>query len=257
MGIGAQPRNHGVTIIVPCYNEVLRLNAQAFVEFVHGNHGVGFLFVDDGSSDGTRELLRTLETQYPDHFRLLALKHNVGKAEAVRQGVLHLGPSSSAYVGYWDADLATPLNEIPNLLAAFHRHPNAIVAMGTRVRLLGSAIERSWVRHYCGRVFATLASLAIGVPVYDTQCGAKLLKSNTTTLQAFQTPFRGRWSFDVEMIMRLISLQQATGSCREHDVGIVEVPLARWADVRGSKLRLGGGIAALWDLVVLWWRRER
>lgn len=252
----SQTRSQRVTLVVPCYNEARRLDVRAFVDFVH-EHDVGFLFVDDGSADETRELLVWLVSQDPTHFQLLGLDRNGGKAEAVRQGVLHLADAQGGFVGYWDADLATPLNEVGNLLAAFRRHPDAILAMGTRVRLLGSAIERSWVRHYCGRVFATLASLAIGVAVYDTQCGAKVLKLNATTLQAFRTPFRGRWSFDVEMIMRLIALQRAGGRHEGSDIGIVEVPLARWADVGGSKLRLSDGVAAVWDLAVLWWRRMR
>src|SRR5439155_749418 len=73
-------------------------------------------------------------------------------------------------IGYVDADLSTPVPEVLRLLAEMERR-HAVVVMGARVALLGTAIARRAHRHYLGRLFATAASLVLGVRVYDTQCG--------------------------------------------------------------------------------------
>ena len=94
--------------------------------------------------------------------------------------------------------------------------------------LLGHRIERSWARHYLGRLFATASSQVLGLPVYDTQCGAKVFRDGPALRAALATPFTSRWAFDVELLGRL-----GTGADRR----FLEVPLERWHDVGGSKLR--------------------
>src|SRR5204862_482251 len=74
-------------------------------------------------------------------------------------------------VGYVDADLSTPVAEVARLLDEMEQRGVAVV-MGARVALLGTAIQRRALRHYLGRLFATAASIILGLPVYDTQCGA-------------------------------------------------------------------------------------
>lgn len=75
-------------VVVPCYNEEERLDAGAFESFARARPDVTFLFVDDGSRDGTHDLLQRIVQRHPGHFALLALDQNRGKAEAVRQGLL-------------------------------------------------------------------------------------------------------------------------------------------------------------------------
>src|SRR6185436_46155 len=75
------------TIVIPCYNEAGRLDREAFSRFASCND-VDFLFVDDGSTDDTRQTLNALTESLPDRIKVLALQRNVGKAEAVHRGLL-------------------------------------------------------------------------------------------------------------------------------------------------------------------------
>ena len=226
------------TVVVPCFNEAERLPAAAFADFAEASPAVDFLFVNDGSTDRTENILRELEERDPARFQVRSLGFNRGKAEAVREGIRAALASQPGprYVGFWDADLATPLAAIPRLVAVLDERPEVQMVFGARVKLLGRAIERSGLRHYPGRVFATLVSLLLGLPIYDSQCGAKLFRVGDELPALFEEPFVTRWIFDVEILMRFLRARQAAG---ESDVesGIYEYPLDEWKDVAGSKLR--------------------
>lgn len=240
-----------VAVVIPCYNEAERLPVEAIVEFLRSHSSVTFVLVNDGSSDKTEDVLRDLSAQFPGQMTVVSLEKNQGKAEAVRQGVLAAISQSPQFVGYWDADLATPLLEIDRFRSILAERPQLILAMGSRVRLLGRRIERSAARHYLGRVFATCASLALAIPVYDTQCGAKLFRVTPETRRIFDVPFRSRWIFDVELLARLRQALSGT----ELDDRICEIPLESWRDVRGSKLRPWHALSAAWQLLGIWLRR--
>jgi hypothetical protein len=112
--------------------------------------------------------------------------------------------------------------------------------------MLGYQIDRSAVRHYLGRVFATAASLILRARVYDTQCGAKLFRAGPALSEALSAPFLSRWAFDVELLGRLLIGTAAVAPLPI--AAIVEVPLAIWRDVAGSKLGLAGMVRTLRDL---------
>ena len=153
-----------------------------------------------------------------------------------------------AFAGYWDADLATPLDAIAEFLTAFDRRPEVDIVIGSRVKLLGRDIHRSPFRHYSGRVFATAASMALGISVYDTQCGAKIFRVTDRTRRVFRDPFMSKWIFDVEILSRYVA---EVGTDRA-DERIYELPLARWTGVAGSKLKPWHAVRAIWDLSVIW-----
>lgn len=223
-----------VLLVVPCFNEERRLAAHAYRAFAARHPDVGFLFVDDGSQDGTAKVLDAMCGELGGGSEVLRLARNSGKAEAVRLGILHALERSPEHVGYWDADLATPLDELPNLMAALDAHPDAVLASGARVRLLGTAIERLPARHYLGRLFATAASLLLRAPVYDTQCGAKLFRTRAGIRELFREPFSTDWLFDLEILARL---KRLGGTPTDLGRVVREVPLRSWQDVAGSKLR--------------------
>ena len=223
-------------VVVPCYNEARRLDASAFIDALEGDPALGFVMVDDGSNDETASVLEALRARSPERIAVVNLKQNVGKAEAVRRGILRAFELGAAITGYWDADLATPLHYIREFEKVLGKDEIVMVA-GSRVRLLGHHIERSPVRHYIGRGFGTLAALALGLPVYDTQCGAKLFKTTAATRSAFEEPFTLRWAFDVELFARLLARESKVG-----DIAVerqcVEFPLEEWRDAPGSKITL-------------------
>jgi len=225
------------TIVIPCYNEARRLDADSFARYVAGSPGVRLLFVDDGSTDDTRAVLEQLIARKPGPMRLLALDHNQGKAEAVRAGFVAAFEADPTYVGFWDADLATPLSDIDRFAALLDERPLAVAVFGSRVNLLGRDVHRNLMRHYIGRVFATMAAFALRLPIYDTQCGAKMFRATDEVRSAFAQPFRSRWIFDVEIVARLRATWPTSrlGSFRK---SLYEYPLMAWHDVAGSKLKL-------------------
>ncbi len=245
-------------IIVPCYNEEQRLNTAAFRAFVSENPSVAFLFVDDGSTDGTRALLGELNCEDGDSFMVLHLERNSGKAEAIRRGMQEASRLEPTLAGYWDADLATPLDAILDFMAHLDAHPEVAMVFGARVKLLGRQIVRRAWRHYFGRIFATLASCSLGIGIYDTQCGAKLFRMSPTIDWLFEQPFCSRWIFDVEVLARFLHKLRADKQGLVDDL-IHEIPLVRWEDVPGSKVRPLDALRAIYELWMIHriWRRKR
>lgn len=229
-------RGPRVTIVVPAYNEAERLDPEAFLQFAAERDWLHFLFVDDGSVDGSRDLFANMERECPAQVRTLGFAENQGKAEAVRRGLLLALEANPDLVGFWDADLATPLGEIDGFVSRFDSDSDLEMVLGSRVRLLGTEIERDPARHYFGRGAATLASAVLGIVVYDTQCGAKLFRVNETLRSIFAEPFLTRWIFDIEILARWLQLR--AGDRRRVARFIREVPVASWRDVSGSRLKL-------------------
>jgi glycosyltransferase involved in cell wall biosynthesis len=222
---------------VPCFNEADRLKAGEFVKASKGLPDLHFIFVDDGSTDRTADLLEALCRENPDRLHQVRLERNFGKAEAVRWGFLKAFEMQCRIIGFWDADLAAPLEAVGELCGLLDNDPKVEIVLGSRVRLMGRHIQRRPLRHYLGRLLATAVSLILRQPVYDTQCGAKVFRNTEDLREVFAEPFRSRWIFDVEILARFIRIGRRRGdeilkrSC-------VEYPLRRWSDVRGSKIRL-------------------
>ena len=181
-------------IIVPCFNEAARLRGDAFEGFAGEHPDIRFVFVDDGSTDDTLRVLQDLEARCPDVGIVVSQPRNRGKAEAVRVGMNRAFSEGATYAGYWDADLATPLDEIPAFVDVLDAHPRVQMLLGSRVKLLGRSIERRAIRHYFGRVAATAISVTLKLPVYDTQCGAKLFRVSPECEALFDAPSRANGS---------------------------------------------------------------
>lgn len=242
-----------VAIVIPCYNERRRLQPSAFESFL-SNSSTHFIFVDDGSTDGTDELIEGIRRGKEDRVDILALKVNQGKGEAVRQGLEFALEKNFAFVGFWDSDLATPLKVIPQFMEVFAKNPKIDIVIGSRVKLLGHDVQRQVIRHYLGRVFATVVSLLLKLPVYDTQCGAKIFRVSANTRELTAQAFKSRWVFDVEVIQRFINM---TGSPSAAAARMYEYPLDCWEDVSGSKVKAVDFFIAFRDVVRICWTYRR
>jgi len=236
------------TVVVPCFDEAHRLPVGRFEAFVQKHPDVGFLLVDDGSRDDTLARLRELSERDPDHFEVLELAVNRGKAEAVRCGVAMAMQTAPRYLGYWDADLATPLEEIPRFVELLETRPQLELVLGARVKLLGRQIERNPLRHALGRAFATAAAAVLELPVHDSQCGAKLFRATPANLALFEEPFLVGWTFDVELLARLVCDRRARGETSAAEV-VYELPVQQWRDVPGSKVRPWDFLHGLFELL--------
>jgi dolichyl-phosphate beta-glucosyltransferase len=234
-------------VVIPCYNEAKRLDLARLSTLTRSGR-LRLLFVNDGSTDGTGRLLATLERS-SSIVEVVNLPRNVGKAEAVRLGLVRGVELEAPIVGYYDADLATPPRELLRLLDRLEMTPHLSVVTAARVALLGRNIVRRATRHYLGRVFATGAALVLRLPVYDTQCGAKFFRVTPAFVAATARPFRSSWSFDVELIGRLLRGTDSAGPVPVS--AFEEVPLLEWHHVPGSKLGAAAMIRAFLDLLVL------
>ncbi|HMF75702.1 MAG TPA: glycosyltransferase [Bryobacteraceae bacterium] len=246
------PLEFPVSLIVPCYNEAKRLDVATFRAFLAQPSGVRLLFVDDGSRDETIATLEQVIAGFEQRAAILRCARNGGKGEAVRLGILKaLAGFRPQVVGFWDADLATPLASVDRLLQVLADQPQIEMVFGARVKLLGRHVERRAVRHYLGRVFATVVSNMLGLSIYDSQCGAKLFRVTPDTQAVFADPFLSKWVFDVEVLARYLTIH-----CKQHGEDprrlehiVYEYPLETWSDVAGSKVRASDFLTALIDMV--------
>jgi len=193
-------------LIIPCYNESLRLPQSDLLAFLDHQDVIDLLLVNDGSTDDTLLVLQRFQSgsKASSRIHVLDLGQNGGKAEAVRRGRLYAYEQLPAYelIGFWDADGAVAWMEALDFRNILIEKPDLLMVMGCRVRRMGARIERTTARHIASRVIATIISNILMLPVYDTQCGAKLLR-RAVIPALFSTPFHSRWLFDVEMIARV------------------------------------------------------
>lgn len=234
-------------IIIPCYNEEKRIDTGEFIQYIKTNPHT-FLFVNDGSTDGTLQVLHQIRQACDDRAMVISVPENGGKAEAVRFGMLQAGADPTYdYLGYLDSDLATPLFEMENMIEYIGANPHYQMVMAIRLKRLGSKVNRSLKRHYLGRVFATLVSTLLGLPTYDTQCGAKIIHRDLAGM-IFREKFVSPWFFDVELLFR-IKKNTGAGFAISH---VYEYPLMVWNEVWGSKLGLKNYLQAPFELLKIW-----
>jgi glycosyltransferase involved in cell wall biosynthesis len=239
----------GATIVVPCGQESGRIDAGAFTRLLSARPGLRLLLVDHGASDGMKRALDALAESSPDRVSVHSVARNLGTGEAVRQGlVAALTRADDDVFGHVDSGLSTPPAEIVRLLDMIARR-HADVVLPSRVAMLGCEIERSPVRHYLGRTFATLASNILRVRVYDTQCAAKFFRRSDALAAALATPFVSQLAFDVELLGRL--LIGAPGVPPLSPERFIEEPLTSWRDRSGYRVRPVSMAIAARDLILI------
>ena len=231
-----------LSLVIPCHNEFKRLRPDAFLEATERWPWLSFCFIDDGSTDATAERLAWLSNVSPSIYAIY-LQENLGKAEAVRTGIRHLCEFSHPdLVGFWDADLATPLYEIPRFIQCFETDEKVKAVIGSRWPHLGADIQRSPGRGFASIAFKMVVRRILKAPVWDTQCGAKIF-SREIADEIFAAPFSTRWIFDIEILSRLGNDRLLTQ--------VQELPVSSWRDVPGSKIGIGSSATILRELWIL------
>jgi glycosyltransferase involved in cell wall biosynthesis len=146
-----------IAIVIRCFGEEARFRPAAFEEFASKHTKVGFVFANDSSTDGTLTLPHDLEPVDAERFAVLDLVHNRGKAEAVRHGMALARQIQPRYVGYWDTDLSTPFEELPQFVKLLDSRPDLLIATGSAS---SRAPPRQWARAGPRRTLGRCASSA-------------------------------------------------------------------------------------------------
>lgn len=228
------------SIVIPAYNEEARIGAtlDEVVRCVGANHwNAEVLVVDDGSTDKTAEIVKSVASQYPV-VRLLSNGTNCGKGYSVRNGMLQAAGEIALFT---DADLSSPIEEAHRLIAAIRE--GADVAIGSRwLDRTRQTIHQPLYRQFFGRCFNLVTRMIMRLPFADTQCGFKAF-----TREAAQTVFQlqriHRWGFDPEILF--IALKRG--------YKVREVPVTWGHDERSRISYLRDGIQMLKELIFIRW----
>ncbi len=232
-----------LSIVVPAYNEERRLPSTLvdMIDYLDsGNRSYEIIVVDDGSVDGTSDVVHKFERIRPQ-VRLIRVPKNYGKGHAVRTGVLN---AHGRVVLFADADGATPIRELERL--------ESQLVTGTEVVIGSRALSSSdtrvttrWYRKYLGRIFNFVVNILILPNIADTQCGFKLFSARAAKY-LFERQSSDGFSFDVEVLY----------IARRAGLAIAEVPI-NWNNVPGSKVNLILDSARMLGDIVLYKVRHR
>jgi len=229
-----------LSIVIPAYNEQARLPRTVLETILWcTSRGLSFelIIVDDGSRDETLALSRLFE-ESDARVRALACPH-LGKGAAVRMGMLN---AKGRFVLFMDADGATPLDEIPKLLAAVEDRYD--VAIGSRVAKRPGEVEvrKPLHRLLIGRIFAALVTVFALDGISDTQCGFKMFRREAAAAIFSRQKLTG-FAFDVEILF----------IARRLSLSIAEIPV-NWVAQPGSKVNLiADSVRMQWDLSRIRW----
>jgi dolichyl-phosphate beta-glucosyltransferase len=211
-----------LSIVIPCYNEEARLprTIEQVEQYLDGKDlSYELILVDDGSSDGTRKVMDAAAERNRS-VRLEALPRNRGKGRALAEGV---AVAKGSEVLVTDADLSTPIEELPKLQAELDR--GAGVAIASRA-VKGSRVEISqpFYRVLMGKAFNLLVQAVLLPGIWDTQCGFKLFRADVAH-EAFAELTTDGFGYDPEVLYR----------AKKRGVRIAEVPVV-WRNSAPTKV---------------------
>jgi dolichyl-phosphate beta-glucosyltransferase len=228
VGMGQMPASGApfISLVIPAYNEALRLEASVralreYLRYARWPHEV--ILVVERSSDGTLDLARRLTTGQAE-FLVLSNEVHRGKGYAVRCGMLRARGDLAFFM---DADLSTPLPEIDGFLAHFEAHPEVDILVGNRQHSCTSILKhQSLLRRKLGQAFNCVLRCIAGVSLRDTQCGFKAFR-RIAREEIFSRQTLDGFAFDVEVLL----LAQRLG------FRWLDLPV-QWTNAEGSKVHL-------------------
>lgn len=227
-----------LSILVPAYNEARRITAtvEKLESFGRGRFDAfEIVVIDDGSSDGTAELVKQ---RFGPPVRVVRRPERGGKGAALRTG---MAEARGAWILFVDADLSIPIEELAKLEAALKGAP---IAIGSK-RAPGSEIDYPAARRFFGSIGQRIVSAFVVSGFHDTQCGFKLFRGDVGK-RLFAAQKLDGFGFDFEVLY----LAKRLG----HEVR--EVPV-RCEHQLGSTVRISSYLRVLREVGTVVWNRLR
>ncbi len=190
-----------LSIVIPAYNEEARLGktlSETFGYLAAQDYTSELIVVDDGSRDRTVEIAKSFLSRSDAKTKLIVLKNpgNCGKGYAVRNGMLH---ASGEIHLFFDADLATPLNQIPKVIQPLLDDQYDVVFGSRALSEAVIEVEQSILRQLRGRGGNLLIRLLTGMDIKDTQCGFKAFRRQVSQ-SVFPLQQMDGFGFDPEIL---------------------------------------------------------
>ena len=219
-----------VHLVIPCYHESARIGAflADLCETLTPLGGVTIRVVEDGSEAAEKQRMEAIiavqRAKTPILREPLFLPENQGKGGAIYSA--WNDEKSADWLAFVDADGSCSAAEVARLIQlARETAPNAAL-FASRIKMLGTTVCRDFRRHVLGRVYATLVSELLDIPVYDSQCGLKLVPRAAFEGISTHLTVHG-FAFDVELMTALL----------DSGCAIREVPIS-WHETPGGKVHL-------------------
>jgi glycosyltransferase involved in cell wall biosynthesis len=228
-----------VAAVIPVYNDKKALET-AIPESIRAlssvTHDFELIIAEDGSTDGSAGYVREWESKDP-RVRLLHSDERLGRGRALNRAI---GAATARVCCYYDVDLATGMEHLPQLVRAI-RDEGYDLATGSRL-MPGSDIVRSGKREIASRGFNFLVRLILGSSLYDHQCGFKGF--NRERLLALIPEVRdNHWFWDTEVLVR----------GQKKGYRVLEFPV-RWREGRGTTVRKNDVFKMFRAILRLWWQ---
>jgi glycosyltransferase involved in cell wall biosynthesis len=217
------PADPELSIIIPSYNEELRLPATldriaAYLQ--RDGREAEVLVVDDGSNDRTAVVAESFRSRIP-LLRVVSNGVNRGKGYSVRHGMQEARGRIALFT---DADLSAPIEEASKLIAALETYDVAIGSRAMDRNLI--SIHESRFREFAGIIFNKIVRIILWLPFVDTQCGFKAFRRERCSI-LFEQQRIERFGFDPELLYL----------ARHHGLHAVEIPV-RWGHSPATKVNM-------------------
>jgi glycosyltransferase involved in cell wall biosynthesis len=227
-----------VTAIIPVFNDRKALESaipQSVGVLSAISENFELIVAEDGSTDGSRELVQEYENQ-DRRVRLLHSDERLGRGRALNRAIVK---AQGTIACYYDADLATDMKHLPELIGAIRK--GADIATGSRL-MPESDIKRTGGREIASRTYNFLVRLILGSSVHDHQCGFKAF--NRDRILAVIPELRsGHWFWDTELLVR----------CQRRGYRVTEFPV-RWRAGKGTTVKAKDVVEMGSSILRLWWQ---